>query len=468
VTDPRTSNSIADLGRRLAELVGTELGLSVEIVDLSRLTGGASRETWSVDAHVDGVPTAWILQRERPGGVRTGGGMSVEASLLAEATRVGVPVPTVVMSGDQLGSPFVLCERLGGEAIPRKLLRDDRFERARSLVVGQAGGALAQIHSMNAASFRDELEEPDQIAQFRGVLDLIGDPRPVFELGFRWLELHPCPERTSGIVHGDFRTGNLLLDDSGLVAVLDWELAHLGNPIEDLGWFCVRSWRFGSPHPAGGFGSVDELLEAYRAAGGQDVDAEELRWWELLGTLKWGVMCLIQAATHLSGAARSVELATIGRRACENEWDALGLLRSMSGEERLNSTPAIVHDLATGGGFHGRPTAAELVEAVREFLEGDIRDGLQGRLSYQGRIAANALRMVERELAAGKASSIAHDEVVAVFGVETDGELAAAIRAGDVDDRLDELAVVLAEAVEARVRVANPAWLDAAPLTPPD
>ena len=449
-----------ELRRSLSAAATAFLDAPVEIESMARLTGGASRETWSVDARVSGTPKHWILQRERPGGVRTGGGMSVEAALLAEARRVGVPVPTIVMAGDESGAFYVLSERVGGESIPRKLLRDDRFSVAREQVVDQAGSALAAIHSMDPVGFADTLDSPDQIAQFGGVLDFLGDPRPVFELGFRWLELHLPPVREPRVVHGDFRTGNLMIDDVGLVAVLDWELAHLGNPVEDLGWFCVRSWRFGSSHRAGGFGSAESLLTAYRAAGGQPIVLDELRWWELLGTLKWGVMCLIQAATHLGGAARSVELATIGRRACENEWDVLGLLGSeLPGSGVAHSAHGGELLVPEAGGLHGRPTAAELVEAVREFIERDIRDGLDGRVSYQARIAANALRMVERELASGDRSATDHDRMLSEFGVVDDGRFAAAIRAGDFDDRFQDVAVALTASVEAKVLVANPGWL---------
>ncbi len=319
----------AELGQQLRAALAGRLGCEVEVTSLDRLTGGASRATWSLEARVDGVPRSWILQRERPGGVRTGTGMAGEAALLAAAGAAGVPVPRVVTTdggGDDLGGPFVVVERLAGETIPRKLLRDDRFVEARGRVVRDAAVALARLHAMDPAPVVHALDRQDQIAQFRGVLDVLGEPHPTFELAFRWLELHPPPARPDAVVHGDFRTGNLVVDERGLVGVLDWELSHLGNPVEDLGWFCVRAWRFGSPHRAGGFGSADELLEAYAREGGAEVSLDELRWWEILGTLKWGVMCLVQSHTHLGGAVRSVELASIGRRASENEWDLLELI----------------------------------------------------------------------------------------------------------------------------------------------
>lgn len=312
------------MSEELAAALAGELGGAVG--DLRRLSGGASRETWAFT--LDGRPL--ILQRERAGGTRTAGAMVLEAALLRAAAAVGVPVPEVVTSGDAgsaLGAAYIVTERLAGETIPRKLLRDERWAPVRPKLAAQCGAALAAIHSIPAGAVHG-LEGSDQVTQFLELLDVLGEPHPALELGFRWLERHrPRSTRTS-IVHGDFRNGNLLIDDDGIRGVLDWELAHVGDPMEDLGWLCVRAWRFGSPLPVGGFGEREELFGAYEAAGGGAVDPEVVRWWEVLGTVKWGIMCIIQARSHLDGLNRSVELATIGRRVCENEHDVLALIRS--------------------------------------------------------------------------------------------------------------------------------------------
>jgi aminoglycoside phosphotransferase (APT) family kinase protein len=141
-------------------------------------------------------------------------------------------------------------------------------------------------------------------------------------LAFKWLDEHrPTASNRTAVVHGDFRLGNVIVDASGLRAVIDWELAHLGDPIEDLGWMCVPAWRFGSRLPAAGVGTREQLLAAYAEQSGVDVDPETLRWWEVSGILRWGMICVTQAFTHTSGIVRSHELAAIGRRVCENEHD---------------------------------------------------------------------------------------------------------------------------------------------------
>ena len=293
-----------------------------------RLSGGASRETWAVDVALAGGSTrSLIVQRERSGAVRPGA-MAVEAHLLVAAAEQDVPVPPLVTSGDGedgVGAPYLVMDRIDGETIPRRILREDEYEQARSLLTAQCAEALAGIHRIPVEA-APGIERPDQVAQFRDYLDALGEPHPALELGFRWLDANrPEPTRET-VVHGDFRNGNLIVGPEGLRAVLDWELAHVGDPMEDLAWLCVRAWRFGEAPPVGGFGEREELYAAYEAASGHAVDPAVVHWYEALGTLKWGVMGMIQAAAHLTGASRSVELAAIGRRVCETELDLLELL----------------------------------------------------------------------------------------------------------------------------------------------
>jgi aminoglycoside phosphotransferase (APT) family kinase protein len=214
----------------------------------------------------------------------------------------------------------MVLSHVSGETIARKLLRDDTFSAARTHLADDCAIALGRLHAIDPASVPG-LPAIDQVQQYRTVLDSFGEPHPTFELVFRWLEANRPDAGRRCIVHGDFRLGNLMVGPDGLRAVLDWELAHVGDPLEDLGWLCVKAWRFGSPHPVAGVGEYAPFLAAYAEASGADVDADTVRWWEVLGTLKWGIMCIVQTQSHLMGMARSHELAAIGRRVCENEHD---------------------------------------------------------------------------------------------------------------------------------------------------
>ena len=300
-----------ELAARLAAVLG-----AAEIADLTRLSGGASRDTWRFQA--DG--RLLILQLQRDGDERD---MAVEAAAVRAAAAAGVPTATLVAASKNradLGAAYTIVTSVVGETTPRKLLRDAEFAHAREVLPTQLADALVKIHAIDPAAIPG-LANTDQVEQYRQVLDTLGEPHPTFELALRWLDAHRPPAGPHVVVHGDFRLGNVIVDELGLRAVLDWELVHLGDPLEDLGWMCVKAWRFGSPRPAAGVGTYDELFEAYEAAGGAPVDVDAVRWWEVLGTMKWGIMCIMQASAHLTGTTRSHELAAIGRRVCENEHD---------------------------------------------------------------------------------------------------------------------------------------------------
>lgn len=429
-------------------------GLDGTVDGLVRLSGGASRETFACDLVQGSDRRSLILQRVRKGTAGGGPGMQGEAALLRLSAAHGVPVPSVVADDDgtELGGPSIVMDRLDGETIARKLLRDDEWAVARSRLVDQAGRALAAIHRMPLEEVPG-LKAPDQLDDMRALAHGLPVPLPAMELGLRWLDAHrpESPRRT--VVHGDFRLGNLMIDSNGLAGVLDWELSHIGDPLEDLGWFCVRAWRFGSPLPAGGMGTREQLIAAYEAGGGPVVHPDALRWWELLGTLKWGLICVMQAQVHLSGASRSMELATIGRRVCENEWDVLGLLPGPELEAGSPPEPPAAADL------YGRPTAGELLEAIREWVEGDVREATEGRVAFHTRVAANALAMLEREDALGGAHQQRHLAGLASLGCRSEADLAAQIRDGAFDDRLEEVRSVVAESVRSKLEVANPRWL---------
>ena len=314
----------------LAAVVREVFSNNIEITDMRRVTGGASRETWLFDAVHDSTVHPLVLRRD-PAINNSTTDRSTEYELIAAAHAAGVAVPRVVAlvrPEHGLGSGFMM-QRVDGETIPRKILRDDDYAAARSVLTAQCATTLAAVHAVPVASLPklDVQGAEAQLKQWRKFLDGFNEPHPAFELALRWMRERIPPARAPQLVHGDYRNGNFIVGPEGLRSVLDWELAHLGDPIEDLGWFCVRAWRFGNnDKPAGGFGSITELLDAYERAGGRRPSDDELRFWIALGTLKWGGICMVQAFTHLNGAVRSVELAAIGRRVAENEWDLLNIL----------------------------------------------------------------------------------------------------------------------------------------------
>ena len=324
----------------LAIAAGRHFGGPAAIENLSRESGGASRQTWSFDAVVGGQRHGLILRRDPPVTARIDGERSTsldratEFRVLAAAHRAGVRAPEPLfelLADDGLGEAYVM-RRIGGTAIARKLLRDPPYAAARRCIAGQLGEILARIHATDPATLPplQQRQAADHIAGLRRSLDLLGQPQPVFELALGWLDRRkPRPIARPVLVHGDYRTGNYLADETGVTAILDWEGAHLGDPVEDLGWLCVKSWRFGAvDKPAGGFGSREELWRAYERAGGEPVDPARAHWWEVFGTVRWGIICHNQAFRHLSGSIKSMELASIGRRAVETEVDLLQLLKS--------------------------------------------------------------------------------------------------------------------------------------------
>jgi aminoglycoside phosphotransferase (APT) family kinase protein len=319
-----------DLAPKLAGVLEPALGSGTAVENLHTLTGGASRTTWAFDAVTNAQRRSLILRTGPPDEVHAG--MELEARAQRAAAAAGAPVPHIVVADDSvaaLGNPFLICDAIGGETIVRRIQRTldkDGGAAGRGRLLGQCAEALAAIH--RADTDLPGVSHEDQLAEWREQLDIMGDTTATFEWAFRWLADNrptPSPPR---LVHGDFRMGNLIVDGSDLAAVLDWELVHVGEVYEDLAWFCIRAWRFGAPVDlgAGGLGSIEDFLHGYVNAGGATVDRAAFHWWLVQATLRWGVICRYQAERHLSGQTPSVELATIGRRVCETEWDLLNLL----------------------------------------------------------------------------------------------------------------------------------------------
>lgn len=454
-----------DLAARLALRLQAVWAEDVEVGEPRRLSTGASRETWTFDATTSGAGPVRLVLRRDPPGRPDPETMAREAAVLPAARRQGVPVPAVVdhgsggvgVDGDDgtgLGTPYLVTDHVDGETIPRRLLRGDDYARARAGLAAELGRVLARIHRVPAGEVPG-LPAPDPLDWLTEQCDALDEPLPTVEIALRWLHRHRPAPTGDTLVHGDFRNGNLIVGPDGLRAVLDWELVHRGDPMEDLGWLCVKAWRFGAPHPVGGFGSRAALLDGYAEVAGFRPDEQTLHWWEVYGTAKWAVLCGVQARRHLSGSTRSVELAAVGRRVCEQEHDLLLLLGVGAAEsDRAESDPAEPGSAASSAApdLHGRPTASELLEAVREYL------GADG--GYHARVAANVLGMVQRELALGAAQQERHDRRLATLGVTDSRGFAAALRRGDLDPFDDAVVDVVRRDVADRLAVANPRYRD--------
>lgn len=318
----------------LEPLLARHLGAGRRVEDLRRLSGGASRETWSFEAvDGDGSRLPLILRRDPPHGAAMGIQVD-ECELIDAAGRAGVPVPTVrfrLGPDDGLGVGFV-SDFVEGETLGRHIVHDEQYAAARAGLSGECGRMLAALHTIDPESTSLSPVPPGrssatgQLDLFRGLLDGYEVERPVLELAMRWLREKDPDDGRRVVVHGDLRVGNLIVGHEGVRALLDWELAHVGDPAEDVGWLCVRSWRFGGPGRVGGCGELDDLLVAYAEAGGEPIDPERVRYWEVFGNLRWAVIATLQTFTHLQGLRRSVELAAIGRRVAEAEYDLMELL----------------------------------------------------------------------------------------------------------------------------------------------
>lgn len=326
-----------DLARGLAAFLEHEWGRPVEIHGLAASSAGARRSNLAFDAEPEGgaarrlvatiVPTAAILLN----------GVDAEAAVRTLARERGVPVPEVVaFSTDSswVGGPFFLSEYVGGETVPRQVLRLVEERGMGVLVAGQLGDAMARLHGIDPADTPETLLDlgpgdpaDAALAALETVMSGLLEPRPALTYGFKWLERRrPAPPPAESPVHTDIRTGNVIVGPDGLRAVLDWEgTRRRGDPMEDVAWLALRMWRFrNDDREIGGFASLEPFVDAYQAAGGR-FDAERFRWWKVYGTLKWGLGLAAQAGAHLDGSFRSIVMAASGRRVPEMEWDLLML-----------------------------------------------------------------------------------------------------------------------------------------------
>lgn len=384
-----------DLAEQITRVMTRAVGGGT-LTDMVRLSGGANMESWSFEWARSGyvlrrAPTADYMA-DRPFG------HDVEAALVSAAHAGGVKAPAVVAvltESDELGTGYVM-RRVAGEVNPAAILAAPPPS-----LLADLARELARIHALPDAAIPAAiplLDTAASLAELKARFAAHGGDRPVIALAIRWCEDHlPPPASAPVLVHGDYRLGNILVDDSGLSAVLDWELAHRGDHHEDLAYGCMTVWRFARPElPAFGLGSLEAFFAAYVAAGGAPVDPDRFRFWLIYRTLWWALGCLGMGAAWRDHVDRALERVVVARRTAEQELDLLILLESdapATERERVLPPPAASAPTALG-----EPSAAELVTAVREWLAADIKPAAAGRDKFMVAVAMNALGIAMREL----------------------------------------------------------------------
>jgi len=373
------------------------------LVSCERLSAGANKETYRMVIETDAGERR-LAMRRTPGGITTpevigNVGLRTEATLFRRAREAGVPEPEVfcvLEQEDGLGDAFIM-EWLDGETLGARIVRSEALAQIRPQLAYQCGRIMAQIHAIDLE--KTGLNKLLDVMSPEAVVDQTWDryrvlktPQPMIDYAARWLKDHLPKNARMTLVHSDFRSGNLMVSPQGVVAVLDWELAHIGDPMRDLGYICANSWRFGnSDLPVGGFGQYDDFFRGYEEVSGQKVDPEHVKFWEVFGSFWWAGGCLRMAELYRSGYDKSVERIAIGRRSSECQVDCVNLL--IPGPVSLvEADDAVSSEM---------PRVDELIVSVRDFLRGDVMNQTRGRANFMARVASNSLDIVLRDLSVG-------------------------------------------------------------------
>jgi aminoglycoside phosphotransferase (APT) family kinase protein len=326
-----------DFVAKLKAAVARHIGAPGIIHNFKQLTGGANKNTYEFEAEVGGERLHLILQipgkpkEDEPNpleGVMPRVTAEQDALLMIAAREAGVPAPRVraILEPSDGFDPGYITEYVPGETLATKILREDKFTNARTLMTAQCGKILASIHNIDLKKvpFLGRQDAAEMVAGYYKVIDLSGFRLPALEFGMKWAAENAPKAARHTVVHGDFRHGNFIVGDEGIRIVLDWEVGHSGDPMEDLAWVCVKTWRFGGRKPVGGFGTREDLFAAYEKASGLSVDPKHVRWWEAWGGVKWAAGCLRLGTRGVEEV--NVERSAIGRRIEEPLWDYFSLI----------------------------------------------------------------------------------------------------------------------------------------------
>lgn len=457
---------MAEFDDKLAVTLQRALPEFKQLNRAERLSGGASQETYRLDIETT-AGNRLLAMRRAPGGVNveaTPGhpGLDVEALLMQSARAVGVPEPEVfhvLDAEDDLGDGFIM-EWLDGVTLGARVVRSPELDEIRPELAYKCGEVLARIHAIDLAATGldqklDVIAPGAYVEQTWERYRLFDTPQPMIDYAGRWLKDNVPEGFTPSLVHNDFRNGNIMFSPDGIVAVLDWEVAHIGDPMRDLGWICTNSWRFGrSDLPVGGFGAYEDLFAGYESVSGTPVDAERVKFWEVFGSFWWAIGCLGMAEHYRTGPDQTVERPAIGRRSSECQVDCVNLL--IPGQVSLV-------EAAADGIDTDMPRVDELLISVRDFLRNDVMSQTDGRTNFLARVAGNSLDIVLRDLDLGeRARQQEHERLQQLFG---DGSLndlrwhlVRGLRGGEIDLQLPGLAEHLRQTVANQVAIDQPKY----------
>jgi aminoglycoside phosphotransferase (APT) family kinase protein len=428
---------------RLAGFIAKASGQAVGAIEASPLAGGAIQENWLVDIELAGEPQELVLRTDAPSRVAMSHGRAQEFALLTAAHGAGVTVPEplwLCRDPDVLGQDFYLMRRVAGVARGNRVVKDLKLGGDRKRLAERLGAELARIHKILPGAPGLQflpLPQPSpalaEIARLRADLDRRDCGYSILEWGLRWLERKAPPAGEIVLVHHDFRSGNYMVDETGLTAILDWEFAAWGDPMTDIGWFCAKCWRYGAEGlEAGGIAPRADFYRGYEAESGRRIDARAIHYWEVMAHLRWAVIALQQMDRHLGGGERSLELALTGRILPELERTIIELI-----------APGPWPATAAEAGAAEQPAASVLLAEARRLLLEELLPALPEDRRREARMIANAMAIGARESAAFRPAS------------PDRRALAAAIRAGRHDED-PALRNRLAAELLARLALSNP------------
>ena len=395
---------MAGIDEQLAAVLERRIAGCRSLLACERLSTGASQETYRLVICTD-TGERKLAMRRAPGATTPANagypGLATEALLMSAARSAGVPEPEilwVLTPEDGLGDGFIM-EWLEGETLGARIVRDASLDAIRPKLAEQLGEILARIHAIDleATGLATRLERlsPEQAVRATWArYQALDTPQPMIDFAARWLIEHLPASFEPTLVHNDFRNGNIMVSVEGVVAVLDWEIAHIGDPMRDLGWICTNSWRFGrSELPVGGFGTYADLIRGYERLSGKRVAADHVRFWEIFGSFWWACSSLSMAQHYRTGPDRTVERPAIGRRSSECQVDCVNLL--LPGPVALLAPDPLRSSV-------DMPRLDEIVTSVRDYLRNDVMAATSGRTQFLARVAGNALDIVLRDFAVGR------------------------------------------------------------------